>query len=404
MDSAEGGFETLTPYAEARNCVQSTCTPHERRETVSTADALGRVAAEAVDAPRQRPHYERVTTDGIAVRAADTFEASERSPVRLSEGTAPLSEGEGVPVGAGHQVPAGATAVVGVAHTKRRDDGIDVFDAVAVGANVASTGSEVETGDRLLDHGQRLTPTGVSLLQATGVETVTVFERPRVAVIPTGDSLVETAPEPGEHVETNREMVESLVERWGGDAFVRDTVTGRSAIREVLSGTLDADGVVTTGCSSVGTDDVVPDIVDSIGTLQFHGVTIDPGHSVGFGTVEETPVLLLPGSPHSAYLDAVQFLRPALASLGGTTTTTPPSLTARLDGKLPSEPGTRTFAQVTLDTDESGTRRATPLCVGSACRLSTLPAGDGWVEIFEETEGIPSGERVEVQQWDRGTR
>lgn len=400
MGSAEGGFESLTPYATARERVQSTCASHERTETLSTVDAQDSVVARAVDAPRPIPHYDRVTADGFAVRATDTFEASERSPVRLGEGTAPLTEGEAVPVQAGNPVPAGATAVVRVAHTERRDGAIDVFDAVAVGANVAAAGSDVETGDRLVERCQRLTPPVISVLQTAGIETVEVVERPRIAVIPAGDSLVQTAPEPGERVETNGGMVRSLVERWGGEALVRDTVTGREAIRSALTAALDTDIVVTTGWASVGTDDVVPAIVDSVGILQFHGVSIDPGHPVGFGTIEETPALLLPGSPRSAYIDAVQFLRPAIASLGGTTTGPLPGRPARLDEKLPSEPGTRTFARVTLDTDESGTHRATPVCVGSACRLSTLTVGNGWVEVPDGREGIPTGERVDVQQWE----
>lgn len=399
MDAAEGGFERLTPLAHARERLRSLCPPHERQETVSTADAQGRVVASAVESPRPLPHYERVTVDGFAVRAAETFDATERSPVRLEAGTAPVSEGEAVPVQAGSPVPAGATAVVRVSRTERRDDGIDVFDAVASGANVEATGSDVEAGAVVVECGQRLTPPAVSLLQTAGIETVPVVEPPRVVVIPAGDSLGETEPAPGEHVETNGAMVQSLVEEWGGKASVRDTAADRDAIRSALTGALGADGIVTTGLSSVGTDDVVPGLVDSMGTLDCHGVAIDPGRSVGVGTIEETPVLVLPGEPPSAYLDAVQFLRPALTSLGGAPLPTLPSRSARLDEKLPSEPGVRTFAQVTLDTDESGLRRATPVCVGGACRLSKIAVGDGWVEVPDKSEGLPAGEPVDVQQW-----
>ena len=414
MDESGQGFTDVTPFEEARERFQRLCDPHERQETVPIQRGAGRTLAESVHAPRDVPHYDRAAMDGYAVRAADTYGASERSPVRLTETESPLDEGEAVPVHTGSPIPDGANAVVMIEHVEKRADGLSVFDALPEGENVAPAGEDVQAGEELFEAGHRLAPADLGLIRATGIQELTVYERPRVSVLPTGEELVSESPDAGEVVETNGLVVSSLVEQWGGAASYRDVVTDdEAALAAAIEGDADHDLVVTLGGSSVGDRDLVPAVVDDLGSIHVHGVAIQPGHPVAFGTVSETPTLLLPGYPVSCLLTAVQFLRPAIAARGGWQAPTHPTVSARLDSKLRSEPGTRTFARIQLDTSgkqetaadgdtepETGTRTAVPVRVSGAGVLSSVTAADGWVEIPEQREGIPAGETVTVQLWD----
>jgi molybdopterin molybdotransferase len=416
--SSTGGFEQLTGYEEARTRLQERCSPHGRVTEKPLDCAGGRVAARPVEAARPVPREDRAAVDGIAVRASDTFAASARSPVRLTEASGAVADGQAVPVQTGSPMPEGADAVLRVAGLERRSGELVVFESVAVGANVAGAGSDVAAGDLLVGPGDRLGPADVALARATGCERVALAERPQVRVLPTGDGLVGTDPDAGERIETDGAMVASLARRWGGAATQEQTVPPEAAQVEAAIGeSLDGDIVVTTGSTGVGERDLLPAVVADLGAVAVHGVALEPGRSVGVGTVSATPVVMLPGERAACYLAAVQFLRPAIAAIEEATARPVPTVRAELDGKLPSEPGTRTFARVRLqrgaqlegrpghgDGDPTATgagrARAVPLRVGGANRLSSVTAADGWVEIPGRLEGLPAGETVTVQQWD----
>ncbi|MFB6162274.1 MAG: gephyrin-like molybdotransferase Glp [Halococcoides sp.] len=394
------GFRSVTPLETARDRLQSVCEPHGRTETIALSAASGRVLAEAVTASRPVPHYERAAMDGYAVRAADTRGASARSPVELSVGEKAGPE-TAVQVHTGSPVPEGADAVVMVEQTERRDTGLLVRDALAPGENVAAVGEDVAAGDRLVAPNDRLAPSDCALLRATGVERVRVRDPPRVAVIPTGEELVQPDrdPDPGQVVETNGLQVSALVDQWGGTPTHRDIVTDDAdRLRAAIERDLDHDIVVTTGGSSVGERDLLPDVIEDCGELLVHGVAIKPGHPVGFGVVEGTPILLLPGYPVSTQVTAVQLLRPAIAWLTGTDPPALPTRRGRLGRKVRSTPGERTFARVVLDDDDPPT--VEPIRTGGAGVLSSITNADGWVEVPESREGIPAGETVAVQCWE----
>ncbi|WP_340100736.1 gephyrin-like molybdotransferase Glp [Salinibaculum salinum] len=403
----EAGFTEVFQLASARERLQEHCPPHRRTEHRSPADAVGHVLASDVDANRAVPHYDRAAMDGYAVRAADTFEASERSPVQLEPIAETVEAGQAAQVHTGSAVPDGADAVVMVEQTEQRDDALLVYDAVASGENVSPAGEDVAPNQHLFDSGYRLRPSDVALLRATDRETVEVMERPRVSVIPTGEELVpaEETPEAGEVVETNGLLVSSLVTQWGGEPTRRDIVTDEeTALREAIEADTDHDIVVTTGGSSVGDRDLVPDVVADSGEVLVHGVAIKPGHPVGFGVVDETPVILLPGYPVSCLLNAIQFVRPAVAWLAGTEPQSPPTVRATLAEKLRSSPGERTFARVRLEDAQSEPGRppvAQPVRTSGAGVMTSVALADGWVEIPESREGIPAGETVSVTQWER---
>ncbi|EMA65627.1 molybdopterin molybdotransferase MoeA [Halorubrum kocurii] len=422
-DRREAGFKRRTRVADALATLFDAAEPHGRTESVPLADADGRVVAEPIDAPAPVPSYDRAAMDGYAVRAEDTFGASDRSPAVLrAVGTEAdsIAPGEAARVHTGSAVPDGADAVVMIEQVETvggesgRAGEVESFDAVAAGENVGEAGEDVADGQRLFEPGHVLRPSDLGLLKSVGLDAVPVYERPTVAVIPTGEELVQSDPDPGEVIETNGLTVSRLVERWGGEARYRDVVTDdEDALAAAIEGDLDADAVVTTGGSSVGERDLIPEVVDGLGEVLVHGVALKPGHPVCLGAADGTPIVSLPGYPVACIVNAAQFLRPVQKRVGGTTADPFPTRRARLARKVPSEPGTRTFARVSLSEEpgegaggasngdeETDPPTATPTRASGSGILSSVALADGWVVVPEPREGLDAGEVVDVELWE----
>jgi molybdopterin molybdotransferase len=411
-DLHTSGFKDVTRVAPARERLLSVASPHDRTERVSLTAANGRVLADPIAARRAVPHYARAAMDGYAVRARDTFGAGERNPGVLrrravEEGA--VAPGEACRVHTGSELPDGADAVVMIERVEELSDEIEVFTALAEGANVAPVGEDVAENQGLFDAGHRLRPSDLGLLKSTGVSDLQVKERPTVGVVPTGEELVQADPDPGEVIETNGLTVSGYVKRWGGQARYREVVTDdREALRAAIQRDLTKDVIVTTGGSSVGERDLIPEVVDDLGEVLVHGVALRPGHPVALGVVEETPVVMLPGYPVACIVNAVQFLRPLLKRVGGLPPDALPATDARLARKIESEPGYRTFARVRLEgsTDdgwEAGDGEealATPTRASGSGVLSSVALADGWVTVPEDREGFAEDERVAVENWE----
>jgi len=397
-DLSEAGFKDRTRVQKARERLLD-IPSIDRTERVSLSVADGRTVAEPIDAVMNVPHYARAAMDGWAVRAEDTFGASDRSPavVRPADSVGP---DRAVRVHTGSELPEGADAVVMIEETEQVGGELELFDAVAAGENVGPVGEDVESGQRLYEPGHTLRPSDLGLLKGTGVDTVEVFEHPEVAVIPTGEELVQADPDPGEIIETNRFTISRLAERWGADVTRRNIVTDdHDALRAAVQRDLVRDVVVTTGGSSVGERDLIPEVVDQLGEVLIHGVALKPGHPVALGRVEGTTVVMLPGYPVAAIVNAVQFLRPLIKHLGGVSPEPLPTREATLARKIRSEPGVRTFVRVTLEPGDSGLE-ATPTRVSGSGVLSSVALADGWVVVGESREGIEAGETVAVENWE----
>ena len=417
-DRTRSGFKHRTRVADARERLLAAATPHGRTETVPLTAADGRAVADETTAPTPVPGYDRAAMDGWAVRAEDTFGASARSPSVLFAEDEEVGPEEAVRVHTGSELPSGADAVVKIEQVDEIGDEVEVFDAVAEGENVGPTGEDVAEGQTLYEPPHRLRPSDLGLLKSVGMDEVAVAERPGVSVIPTGEELVQADPDPGEVIETNGLTVSRLAERWGGDATYREIVTDdEAALREAVERDLDHDVIVTTGGSSVGERDLIPEVIDEVGEVLVHGVALKPGHPVALGVVEETPVIMLPGYPVACIVNAVQFLRPVLREIGSLPHDPHPTQRATLSRKVSSEPGVRTFARVTLDpidgrggdTDGAGDAardgdgpafEATPTRASGSGMLSSVALADGWVVVPESREGFDDGEAVDVELWE----
>lgn len=342
--------------------------------------------------------------DGYAVRAEDTHGASGRSPVRLEAVDEPdtVGEGQAAYVHTGSAVPDGADGVVRIEDTDELEGTIEVSNAVSEGKNVAYAGEDVSTGETVVSEGARLRPSRLGLLRSVGIETVKVREKPRVAVVPTGDEVVatDTDPAPGEVVGTNGPMVAEYVERWGGEPRLRDVVPDdEDALREaVLEAAETAEMVATTGGSSVGERDLLPDVVEELGEVLVHGVAVKPGHPVGVGVVEGTPVVMLPGYPVSCVVNSFEFVRRGIEEALGAEEGQEPAVRCVLEEKIHSEVGSRTYTRVKTEFDDERTAR--PVRTKGAGVLSSVADAEGFVVTPESREGYAEGDEVDVLLWE----
>lgn len=392
----EKGFKDLARVEEARKEFFSPVEPLNRTEELPLAEADGRISPEDVLAPRPAPHYRRAAMDGFAVQAADTFGAGQSSPNRLKVGES-VGEGVAVPVHTGGHVPDEADCVLKIEDTRRQDESLDVYSAIAPGDNVSPVGEDVEKGDVLLKKGSKIQPSGLGLLRSLGFERLNVVAKPKVTVVPTGEELVSPGeePGPGETVQSNGIMISSCVRRWGGNPNEREVLSDRPEdLRDALNtGVNESDAVAFTGGSSVGRRDRIVEVLEEEGQVLVHGVAVQPGKPVAMALIEGTPVIALPGYPVAALADAYFFLKPLIQHLTGAKSEDRTS-TVRLARKISSKLGRLSLVRVKVEKGE-----ANPIRVAGSGVLSSVTRSDGFVLVPEDSEGIAAGETVELHHW-----
>jgi len=404
-------FQVLPPV-EALKVLFDQLSPNVMTENVDTAEALDRVLIEKLTAPSSLPSFPRSTMDGYAVRAKDTFGATESLPAYLNViGEVPMGRGFELEVGlaqaaivyTGGMIPPGADAVVMVERTQKLDaKNIEVLRAVAPGENVIEVGEDVKEGEPLFDSGHILRPQDLGGLMALGITKVTVAARPRVAIVSTGDEVVppEQTPGLGQVRDVNTYTIAGLAARSGGipqqKGIIRDDYDCLfSATREALD---TADVLVVSAGSSVSTRDLTADVVNNLGKpgLVVHGVAVRPGKPTVLGVCNGKPVIGLPGNPVSAMVVAGLFLVPLLWRLQGLVK--PPArqrVTAILAHNIASVTGREDFVQVRLVERESELR-AEPI-FGKSNLIYTLVKSEGMVCVPLDSNGLHKGERVEVE-------
>ena len=408
-DRHHDGFQQVTSVEAARARLLAVLDAVDGIEEVPLEAADGRVTATALTASVDVPAYDRAAMDGWAVQAEDTYGASPRRPELLDvleaeAATAPetaVHSGGAVRVHTGSQLPTGADAIVMLEQADHVEGQLEVTSTVSPGTNVAPIGEDISADQQLYTAGHRLRPSDLGLLRSVGRAEVPVRAQPRVSVIPTGEEVVHADPGPGEVIETNGLTVSRLVSRWGAHPSYREVVNDDpDALAGALRADLDHDLIVTTGGSSVGSRDLLPEVVEGLGTVTVHGVALKPGHPVAIGVVDDTPVVMLPGYPVAAIINAMQFVRPAIAALLGVAPQAVPTRTGRLHRKIASEPGVRSFVRVRVERTDEGHLKVDPVMVGGSGVLSSVALADGWVVVEEAAEGIEAEEEVTVEFWE----
>ncbi len=403
---------TVLPPPEALQKLFDQLTVAVPTETIETPLALNRVLAEAPIARSPLPAFPRSTMDGYAVRARDTFGATEAIPAYLTVigespmGGAPtrsVDRGEAMIIHTGGMLPGGADAVVMIERTqKTTDNEIEVMRAAAPGENVLQVGEDVRPGDPLLSIGHLLRPQDLGGLMALGLTQVIVARRPRVGILATGDEVIDPhdEPQPGQVRDVNTYSIGGIVERAGGivqaGGIIRDNF---EALYEAARRLLDrSDALVISAGSSVSVRDMTSDVIDQLGQpgVLVHGVSIKPGKPTILAVCDGKPVFGLPGNPVSAMVVGDLFITPTLWKLQGCDH--PPlrqTIRAKLSHNLASVPGRVDYIQVKL-IERDGTLWAEPV-FGKSNLIYTLIKADGMMIIPIDANGIAAGELVEVR-------
>jgi len=373
-------------------------------EEVPLEDAVGRVLGEDVAADADMPPFDRSAMDGYAVRAADVAGAPVLLPVlgQIRAGQfpdEPLPAGTAVQIMTGAPVPAGADAVQQVEKTRRSANGrsVEVLEAVSAGQNVARRGSEVRAGESVIEAGETVDPAALAVLAAVGRARVAVGRRPRLAVVVTGDELVEVGERPaagrirnsnGPAVLAQARLAGADVRSLGVVPDVEDRIA--AAVAEGLKG----DVLVLSGGVSEGVFDLVEGVLAGFGVeALFTKVAIKPGAPLVFGRRGETLVFGLPGNPVSAQVTFDLFVRAALLRMQGARTVSRPTVDVELAGPLTNRSGRRAHLPARLEF-ESGRFLARPLRSAGSADLVAHARANALVVLEAERTAAAAGERV----------
>jgi putative molybdopterin biosynthesis protein len=383
-------------------------------ETVNLADALGRVLAADVVSPIDVPPFDRSNVDGFALRAADTDGANDSAPRRLrlnveviACGHAPKLEvrsGTATTIATGGAIPRGADAVVMVEYTDIDEtaDGpvIDVRRAVTPGQFVSFAGSDISGGETLLRAGQSIGSREIGMLAACGVESVAVVQRPRVAVLSTGDELVRPGQplRPASVYDSNGAIIAAAVVEAGGTPVLLGAVPDDENVLRaaILRGLADCDMVVLSGGTSKGTGDLSHRVASHLGEpgVVLHGVALKPGKPLCLAVVDGKPIAILPGFPTSAIFTFHTFVAPVIRARAGLRPEAIETVAAQVPVRIASELGRQEFVLVALVAGERGTL-AYPTGKGSGS-VTAFSQADGFLAIDALASALEAGTETDV--------
>lgn len=391
---------------------------------VPLANSLGRVLAEDVIAPLDVPSFDRANVDGFAVRAEDTFGASEERPLKLrfnaeviATGIEPrmtVQPGSATPIATGGVVPRGADAVVMIEHTDERVDKLLLRHPVAPGANITFAGTDIGRGETVLRRGELLTSRETGVLAALGLASVSVVRRPRVAILSTGDELISpgAAMRPGLVYDSNATILADAVRELGGEPVPCGIVPDdRNALETALRRASACDAVLLSGGTSKGAGDISYRVVGELGKpgIIAHGVALKPGKPLCLAAIaiegrRPIPVVVLPGFPTSAIFTFREFVAPVIRKLAGRRADADVVVPARLPLRVNSERGRTEYLLVGLVAGPSGAESvAYPMGKGSGS-VTTFSRADGFVVIPRQREYLEAGEAVQVHLLSEGVQ
>ena len=395
-------FEFVLPFDQALAIVIGAATPIERVVTVPLSEADGRVSARDITAPHDVPAFDRAAMDGYAVVADDIAGATPSAPRALRlvggvfTGDMPargVTSGECMEIATGAPLPAGATAVVMVEDTSKDGEHVRVIAAVRTGQNIGRRGADITAGRPVVSSGDVLTPSRVGAIAAVGAATVDVFDRPTVAVLSTGNEVVQPGAtlREGQVHDINQFTISAVVRRHGGVTRplppAGDTL---EALHAALDAGLTSDVIVFSGGSSVGGRDLMVDLVSARGDVMFHGIAVKPGKPTLFGRVGRTLVFGMPGYPTSCLSNAYMLLLPLVRAMARLPPWAPQRVTLPLARRVISTPTRHQFYTVRIIGDG-----AEPAFKASG-DITSMANADGYFEIPVGVDLVEEGTPVTV--------
>jgi molybdenum cofactor synthesis domain-containing protein len=402
-------FTSTISLEEARRRLTAAIRPIARTERVTLADAAGRVVAAGVTSRIDVPPFARSAMDGYAVVAADTTGATRHAPVRLRVAeriyTGQMPRGSIAPglcaeIATGAPLPEGADAVVMVEDTAPASSGghgtgdtVEIFTAATPGQHIGARGADIAEGALVVNAGEMLTPGRVGSLAAVGLVDVEVYERPRVAILSTGNEVVDPGHTlaPGQIFDVNRFTLAAIAAAHGGVAERHKAVEDSlDALTTALDACAGADVIVFSGGSSVGERDLILDVVAARGEMIFHGIAIKPGKPTAFALVHGRPFFGMPGNPTSCLSNAYILLVPFLRATARLPRFQPQIVRVPLARRIDSVVQRHQIYTVRL-TDG----RAHPAFKGSG-DITSLSQADGYIEIPADQSVVEAGTLVDV--------
>jgi molybdenum cofactor synthesis domain-containing protein len=393
----------VRPLEDAQAFVLGQCPPAAPSE-VGFDQAHGLVLAADVVAEEQVPPFDNSAVDGYAVRAADVAGAPVELAVvaEVAAGAATdrvLAPGEAIRIMTGAPVPAGADAIVMVEETERlADDRVRINAAVSAGAAVRPAGDDVQPGDLLFTAGTQVTATVAGVLASVNARTVSVYPRVRVAVLSTGDELVEDGGplRPGQIRESNRRMLAALLRDAGCEVVDHGTVADDEAtLEQVLrAAAAGCDAIVTSGGVSMGDYDVVKAVLGRIADMTWMQIAIKPAKPFAFGLLDGVPVFGLPGNPVSSVVSFEMLARPALRRMMGHRRLARPSLVAIADDGLPRRADGKThLVRVIAAFEDDGRCHVRSVGAQGSHQLAATALANA-IAVVPDGEGVPAGGEV----------
>jgi molybdopterin molybdotransferase len=398
------GFQKLTRVDEAlRIWLDALKIKKCSAVTVPLDKALNRVLAMNLVAKDDLPRFDKSAVDGYALRAADTTGATQFKPTsfRLTEAEE-VGANQARQIWTGNPVPKGADAVVMLENTKKRDGELEVSVPLARGGNVSKKGEDVKKGETILKAGTRLKPYHIALLAAMGNTTIKVAEKPRIGILATGNELAEAGTQPAANqiFDSNRIMLSAMCRELGAEpadlGIAKDDMAEIAA--KITSGLRSCDAAITSGGTSVGGLDLVPDAVNSLGKpgVIVHGMALRPAMPTALAAVDGKAVMILSGNPVAAIIGFEVFARPLICLMLGMKHAEPrPTVSAVMARKVATALGRKTFVRVKV-TQKNGEFRAEPVSARGSGAISTMTRGNGFVVVPENREGVKEGEVVAV--------
>jgi len=374
---------------------------------VSLQDALGRVLSEDIVAQADLPRFDKSAMDGYALKSADTVGASQSKPAifQLTENQE-IEGKQAKQIWTGNPIPKGADAVVMLENTLKDEGKLEVWSQLALNANVSKTGEDIKKGKVVAKAGARLNPYHIGLAAAIGYSQLRVAEKPKIGILATGNELAEVGSSLSGNLiyDSNKIMIASVCKELGAETtdygIAKDNVDEiADKIKEALK---TQDAIITTGGTSVGGLDLVPDAVNKLGKpgVIVHGVALRPAMPTAVAMLEGKPVLILSGNPVASVIGFEVFGRPIVCRLLGMSKTEPrPMLKAPLSRNVASVLGRKTYVRVKVIL-RGGKFIAEPVSAKGSGSISTMTQSNGFVVVPENREGISEGETVIVQMFD----
>lgn len=362
-------------------------------ETIDIIDSVGRISCVAIFATNSSPHYNASAMDGIAVKAEDTFEASEKNPVSLKEGS------DFIYVNTGEIIPPEYDSVIMIEDVIIENNGvIKIINSAVPWQHIRPIGEDIVSNELIIPSMHKIRPVDIGAMLAGGIRKIKVYKKPVIGIIPTGNEIIEPREktEKGKIVEYNSRVFSGMIDEWGGIPKRYDIVPDNmDLIKEKVNLALtECDALIINAGSSAGSRDFTKDVIKELGDVLVHGVAIKPGKPVILGNIKDKPIVGIPGYPVSAYFDMNFFVKPMINRFIGYKNIEAHKIDAKLAKKIVSSLKHDEFIRVKLG-NVNDKIIASPLSRGAGVIMSLVRA-DGYITVPKNSEGFEAGQTVKV--------